>query len=111
MKGATMMSDESKLTVRPLFLVKPNSMSREDIQRAEEQTGICIVECAEPESARFVEPPIDVDISAQARAALLTFRAVVRNSAGTFYKTDIMKWFIDVILEQPAVQRVATVKK
>ena len=65
------MSDPLKPPDRKvLFLVKPNTVSREDITRAEQLSMICIIECAEPESARFLEPPLDAGLDRQARAGL-----------------------------------------
>lgn len=98
--------------VRPLFLVKPKSMSRRDINRAEKMSGICIVECAEPDTARYSEPPLDAQIDLQARAALSLMRIIMRSNNTTFYRQDITKWFIDAILGESVmlVERVPVLK-
>lgn len=109
------MTDEQKSErIKPLFLVKPKSMSPRDIRRAEKLAGICIVECAEPESARFLEPPIGAaSIPEQAQAALMLMRHVMAqgHSTSTFVKADLVKWFVDALMYQPQPTRVERVKK
>jgi hypothetical protein len=100
--------------LKPLFLVKPDTVSKEDIVRAEKQSGICIIECSDPESARFLEPPFDADIDVQARAALSLVRYISSQSSGvgtTFYGANLMKMFLDAVLHWPSPTRVERVKK
>src|SRR5579859_2535047 len=88
--------------LKPLFIVKPKTMQRRDIRRAEEQAGICIVECSDPESTRFLEPPPDAGLAIQARAALSLMRFVVA-SAGPFQRGELLKWFVDQLLNTKSV--------
>ena len=91
------MSENPRL--KPLFLVKPKTMSRRDIRRAEQQAGICIVECADPESARYSEPPLGANLDDQARAALSLFRMVMGAQMVEFKRSELMKWFIEALLK------------
>ena len=92
------MSDQVKM-LKPLFLVKPGSISRKDIVRAERHSGICIVECSEPESARYQELPMQYDLPDQARAALSLMRNVLESSTPTFQRGDLTKWFVQALLQ------------
>jgi hypothetical protein len=91
-----------KTKYRPVFLVKPGTISPRDIKRTEKQAGICIVECSDPESARFLDAPLDQDIDAQAAAALRLMRFVVSHNETSFTKGTLMKWFLEVLMTQPA---------
>lgn len=82
---------------KPLFIVKPGSMSRNDISRAERQAGICVVECAEPDAVRFLDSPPDAGMDLQARAALSLTR-MITNSPGPFQRGELLKWFVDQLL-------------
>ena len=109
------MSDDAKPPQRmqPLFLIKPKTISAKDIKRAEQRCGITIVECSDPETARFLEPPIDADIDAQARAALSLFRYIVRGTESpttVFYGGNLIKWFTNTLIEQPLPPRVPRVR-
>lgn len=84
--------------LKPLFLVKPGSVSRKDISRAERQSGICIIECAEPESARYQELPMTYNLNDQARAALSLMRMVVSSQVVDFKRGDLTKWFVEALL-------------
>jgi hypothetical protein len=102
----------------PLLLVKPKTMSRQDIRRAEKLGGICVVECAEPETARFVEAPLHVGTDALAGAALALVRFLQGQPQGSnFGRNEIAKWYVDFILKSagpagtPAVPTVPPVKK
>lgn len=112
------MSNESPFgKARPLFIVKPKTMSRTDIRRAEKLTGICVVECDDPASVRLLEPPIDAEIGLQARAALKIFRMMVnggQHNTVTYNKSDVMRWFLDMLIAGspiPEPPRVPPVKK
>ena len=112
------MSDQTvSPRLKPLFLVKPKTMSARDIQRAEKLAGVCIVECADPETARFLEPPIDANIDVQARAALSLMRYIVKstgNSTTTHYGATLIKMFVETILSAPTpavVPRVGEMKR
>jgi hypothetical protein len=83
--------------VKPLFIVKPGSMSRADIRRAEKQAFICVVECDAPDAVRFLEPPPNAGLDVQARAALSLMRFVT-NGVGPFQRGELLKWFVDAIL-------------
>lgn len=81
----------SESRMKPLFLVKPGTMSRADIRRAEKLAGVCIVECADPEGSRYSDPPIDAEIDVQARAALSLLRVILRQESPTFHRGDLTK--------------------
>lgn len=104
----------SESRMKPLFLVKPGTMSRADIRRAEKLAGVCIVECADPEGSRYSDPPIDAEIDVQARAALSLLRVILRQESPTFHRGDLTKWFVNALLESrpPApIAPVVSVKK
>lgn len=108
------MTEEVKRTLpKPLFLVRTGTMSREDIARAEALADVCIVECSEPEAARYCDPPITADIDVQARAALSIMRTVLASPNNTVYRSDITKWFVEMVLnpEPKKTPRVPQVKK
>lgn len=90
------MSDEQKTPhMLPLVLVKPGTMSREDITRAEERSFICIVECTEPEAARFLDPPPYANIDAQARAAMSLLRYITGfKSTDSITGGALIKWYV-----------------
>lgn len=103
----------AELVLMPLFLIKPGTMKRADINRAKKMSGVCIVECSDPESARFLEPPIGGNVEEHARAALQLFRLVLRQQEQTFSRATLTKWFCDALLDEtkPAVvPRVKAVK-
>lgn len=85
--------------LKPLFVVKPGSVSRKDIMRAERHSGICIVECAEPEAARYQELPIMHNLDDQARAALSLLRMVIHSQSVDFKRAELTKWFVQQLLE------------
>lgn len=83
-----------------VLLVRPKTISRKDIERAERIGGICIVECADPESARFVEAPALVErLEVQARAALWLLRRVVEGQEQQFSRGELTKWFVGALLD------------
>lgn len=98
----------------PLFLIKPKSMNANAIRRAEKMCGIVIAECEDPGSVRLLEPPIDADMDAQARAALSLFRYVsasTTNATTTFYGANLIKFFVDALLTSSQPSRVEKVKR
>lgn len=104
------MSDKAK----PLFLVKPNTMSRDDINRAETEAHIVIVECAEPEHVRLMDPPIDAQIDMQARAALDLMRVVATSASAQYSRDWLVTWFVNALMRErrpEPVKRVEKVKK
>lgn len=105
------MSDEQKEPiVKPLFLIKPRTMSPDDIKRVEEQCGIVIVECEEPDAVRLLEPPVSADISEQARASLQVMRKILALPDGTMNRGQVTRWFVELMLA-PVPERVARVKR
>jgi len=96
--------------MRPLFLVKPGTVSRRDIARAEKQSGICIVECSDTESARFCEPPLHANLDDQARAALSLLRMVLTQQSVDFKRGDLTKWFAQALLDGKRPEPVKPVK-
>ena len=104
----------SDMKVKPLFVVKPDTIKREDIERAEKEASIVIIECADPESVRFLDAPFDAQIDLQARAALQLMR-VVATSASTNYNRDwLVTWFVNALMREShpeAIKRVEKVKR
>ena len=74
------MSEDKKWAL-PLLIVKPGTVSKRDIARAEKSAFILIVECVEPESVRFLAPPPPATLSDQAAAAMELMRVVLRADA------------------------------
>src|ERR1700676_4273517 len=109
------MTEPDKKILKPLFIVKPGSVSRKDISRAEKHAGICIIECADPESARYQELPLQYNLNDQARAALSLMRIVLRSTSTDFKRGDLTKWFVEQLMawdsETKNVEPVATVRK
>lgn len=97
--------------LRPLFLAKPNSISRSDISRAEKLCGICIIECVDPEATRFCHPPIDAKLDAQALAALDLMRMVSSSGTLNFSRGDLTRWFVDQLLTWNKPKEVPSVKQ
>ena len=100
----------------PLFIIKPGTIAREDIQRVEDQCGICIIECREPEAARFLDRPPDSTMSDQAVAALEMMRIIVDGSgnyAQNISRGDIGKEFVKILLKEkhPSNQPVPSVPR
>lgn len=89
------MSDQK---LKPLFLVKPGSVSRVDIRRAERLAGVCIIECTEPDSTRYSEPPLGANLDDQARAALSLMRIVINSNSASFQRSELTKWFVAELL-------------
>lgn len=89
--------------LRPLFLVKTGTMTRRDINRAERLCGVCIVECNNPDEARYSEAPINAGLDVQAVAALSLMRMVLRSQSYNFTRGDLTKWFVDMLMGERAV--------
>lgn len=90
----------SKPDPKPLFLVKPGTMTQEDIKRAERMACVCIVECAEPEAARYLVPPLAGDITAQGVAALRVLQWIADTDASQIWKNQITSYFTKLIIQQ-----------
>lgn len=103
------MPTETRNMLKPLFLVKPGSVSRKDIERALRHSGVCIVECAETEAARYSEPPLGTDLNEQARAALSLMRMVIASPSAEFKRGELTKWFVDAILNGRVPEKVPPV--
>jgi hypothetical protein len=99
--------------LKPMFVVKPKTISRRDIKRAQEQCGICIIECSDPDSARYSEPPIMADIDEQSRAAYSLLRMIVTTgtSSTSFYKGDLIKFFVNSLLNDKRPVETTPVRK
>lgn len=95
--------------LKPMFLVKPDTVSRRDINRAEKHCGICIIECADPDSARYSEAPLGADLDEQARAALSLMRKVLSVTDQNFTRGQLTKWFVEEILHSPTIETVKRV--
>ncbi len=107
-------TNEQRTRIKPLFLIKPKTIGARDIRRAEKMAGICIIECQEPEAARFLEPPIDAEIDVQARAALSLMRYIMRNTTSatqTYYASTLIQTFVDALMYAPTPAKVPSVKK
>lgn len=101
------MSVDTKL--RPLFIVKPGSMSARDIRRAEKLSGIVVVECSDPESARYSEPPL-MDMDAMSRASVELLRTIMRQPSPELNRGTITKWLVEILLTGVNPSPVASVK-
>lgn len=97
--------------LRPLFVVKPNTVSRKDIQRAERLAGICIIECGEPEACRFLEAPAGANLDEQARAALALMRVILSANKTDFSRGEMTKWFVEFLLNNKPPQQVESVRR
>jgi hypothetical protein len=94
--------------IKPLFLIKPKSMSRRDIKRAE-AGGFIIVECSEPEAARFLEPPLMANLDEQARAGLWLMRFVTENQ-GPYQRADLTRNLVKILMDGHRPAAVPSVK-
>lgn len=90
---------------KALFLVKTGTMSKEDIKRAERMTGVCIVECEDPATARFLVPPPVADITTQADAAMKVLTWIAGLNDSTVFRSQITGYFTRLLC-QPAPQAV-----
>ncbi len=97
--------------LKPLFLVTPGSVSQKDIRRVERGCGIVMVECKEPDAARYSEPPIGADLDEQARAALSLLRVVISNPAENFSRAQLTKWFVEQLLSWKKPENIPPVKQ
>jgi hypothetical protein len=94
-----------------LFLVKPKTVSRADLKRAEKSTDFLIIECAEPESARLLEPPPDAGLDKQACAALALMRVVATGQTLDYKRGDLTRMFVEILLKGSPPTTVPSVKK
>jgi hypothetical protein len=100
----------SKGGMFPLFLVKPGSMNQRDIRRVEKLCGIVVAECADPDAARYSDPPLGATLDDQARAALELLRIVKNQASPDLKRGDLMRWFVDALLEGTKPKAVLPVK-
>lgn len=85
---------------RPLFLIKPGTISRPDIRRIEKQCLICVAECSDTEAARYSEPPILLGhLDEKARAALGLFRMIRSQTSPDFKRSDLIRWFVNQLMD------------
>lgn len=105
-----MMEEKKATLLKPLFLVKPGTVSQKDIRRAERLTGIVFVECSEPDSARYMEPPLHVGIDAQSRAALSLVRIIMKHPNADLNRGAITKWFVELLMDGEVPTPVEKVK-
>ena len=99
----------SKPNAKPLFLIKPGTIKKEDIARVERHSGVCIVECEDPEGARFLTQLPTGDISAQGYAALKVLDWIASQTETSIYRSQITQYFTRLIIEQ--AKPVLAVKK
>lgn len=85
----------------PILMVKPGTVSKKDIELARNLGFILIIECDEPEAARFVEPPIPASMDDQTRACLDLFRYVMDtgNRDTVFYKVDLVQRWVRALTQ------------
>lgn len=95
----------------PVMLIKPGTMEPQDIKRAEEAGFILILECTEPEAARFLELPASADIDAQARAALSLMRTVMATAPASYGRSDLARLWAHILLNEQAPASVPAVKR
>jgi hypothetical protein len=99
----------------PVLIVKPGTVSREDIERAEKRGFIIIIECTEPDDCRFLEPPCTASIDVKTRAAYGLMRSIVGATKGAMWEREslISQWakaLMDELPPQP-VQKVLGPRK
>ena len=97
--------------LKPLFVVKPKTMTRRDINRAEKHAGIIVVECEDPEQARFLEPPIDAEIDVQARGALDLMRVVASGTTINYSRDWLVTWFVNALMRERRPEPVKRIEK
>ena len=97
---------------KPIFLIAPGSISKRDIKRIEKLGAVVVAECANAGLARFLEPPITaVPLDAHSAAAIKLARHIVNTDQASFYKSDLVRWFVQMLLSQPGIEKVVTVPK
>jgi hypothetical protein len=109
---------EQETRPKALFLVKPKTMSREDIERIQTECGIVVAECEEPDAVRALEPSLSANADAVLQASWRTLRWILyyEGAAGTqFAKHTVTETFVKLLLnsyvEQPTpVQKVQKVR-
>ena len=96
---------------KPVFLIPPGSISKRDIRRIEKSGMVIVAECSNAGGARFLDPPpLAVSLDARAAAAYELFRFIQHHSNSQFYKSEIVKWFVDILLREQKIEKVKTVK-
>lgn len=90
----------SKPEAKPLFLVKPGTIKPADIKRAERMCGVCIVECEDPNDARFLIPPPPADMEAQARVALKVINWIA-SERGVVDRGETARYFLKLLSDYP----------
>jgi len=91
---------ETEHRYRPVLMIVPGSMSKRDIGRMERKGGIIVVECSEPETATFADPPAHRTMDDQARASMALFRWL--SIKGTSFNTnngDAIQFWVRALIE------------
>lgn len=95
----------------PVLIVKPGAISKDDIKRAEQKGFIIVIECEDPASCRFLEPPCTAPLDAKMRAAMQLLRYIMDGNKGVMWhrETLITKW-VDALLNESPPDPVERVK-
>lgn len=93
----------------PVVIVKPGTVSKKDIERAEKKGMLCIIECAEPESVRFLDPPAGTQIEERARAAYKLMRVIV-TTPQHWSRSDLIAMWSNFLINYDEPKRVEPVK-
>ena len=109
--GAAAQVMAEKRRIMPALLVKPGAMSKRDIARLERLGGILAVECADPESAKFVEAPFHGDIDDLSRAAMELLKLVLVQPNPDFTRATLTKWYVDILVSGKRPGAVPPVKR
>jgi hypothetical protein len=85
----------------PVLMVKPGTVSKKDIELARNLGFILIIECSEPEAARFVEPPIPANMDDQTRACVDLFRYIIDCGGRdtTLYRADLVARWVRALMQ------------
>lgn len=102
----------TEVQMKPVFLIAPGSITKRDIKRIEKLSGVVVAECSNAGLARFLEPPITaVPLEAHAAAAIKLARHIVNTEQASFYKADLVRWFVQMLISQPGIDKVAAIPK
>ena len=84
---------------KPLLIVKPGTVTKADITRAERMCGICIIESTEPENNRFAAaPPPDATANAFGALAVLAY---ITKQPGGYSREGLLRIFTEAALNAP----------
>lgn len=96
----------------PVLMIEPGSMTRADIGRMERRGGIIVVECSNPDTTRFADPPGHLDMDEHARAAMSLVRWIhAKDPQFSTNNGTAIQFYVRALLEGKRPQSVSAVKK